>query len=358
MEAREKSIYDSVVATRSPAFNYIFGNGYGLPRGSSMLLYGPPRGGKSVLVNEMIGWLHQSDPTAYAVKFNTEFREKAQLTLKQMKMYGIDPDRYIAFEASSPDKIFDVIEKDIYAEIQGGLNVALIAIDSVNGIQGRQMLNADSVMQQLVGDKARTVGDGLGRIMEAQHKGNFGLVLTSHIRAEMDMQKQMRGQKVRPAVPYALQHHCEYYVYTEPVMSKEGKTDLLGNKLEDESKLDFRDHAEVTGHKVAVKMMDSSDGPKGRVGIFTFDYNKGIINTFEEVFQLGVNTGVIDKPNNLSYAYGDLKWVGKPATLEYLKGHPELCDQILLDVRKRDTNNDWTGPEPTEISGEQPPDTQ
>lgn len=331
-----KNIHSEVISTRSPAFNFIFGNGQGLPKGYSLLLYGPPRGGKSILLNEMIGWLHQSDPEAVAIKFNTEFREKAQLDDDLMKMYGIDPDRLISYEVNAPNQIFDRIEKEIAAEIQDGLKVGLIGIDSINGVQGRRSLNAESVDVQQIGDHALTIQTGLQRILPCQRKGNYGLVLTSHIRAEMDMAKQMRGQKVRPAVSYGLQHHCEYYVYVEPLLSKEGKTDLLGAKFVDESVTDFRDNGEITGHKVVAKMMDSSMGPKGRVGMFTFDYKKGIINQHEEVFTLGVNRGVIDKPNNLSYAFGSEKWTGKPAMLEALKSNPQLCDAILHKLNAMD----------------------
>lgn len=330
------NIHANVIATRSPAFNFIFGKGHGLPKGYSMLLYGPPRGGKSILVNEMIGWLHMSDPDAVAIKFNTEFRETAQLDDDQVKMYGIDPERVISYEVNQPDQIFDRIEKEVAAEIQDGLKVGLIAIDSINGIVGRRSMNADSIMTQQIGDNALTIQEGLKRILPCQRKGNYGLVLTSHIRAQMDMAEQMRGNKVRPAVSYGLQHHCEYYVYVEPFRAKDGRTDLLGNKFEDESLTDFRDNAEVTGHKIVAKMMDSSVGPKGRAGMFTFDYKRGIINQHEEIFILGLNRGVIDKPNNMSYSFGNEKWHGKPAMLEALKSNPQLCDAILNKLRELD----------------------
>jgi len=334
-EAR-KSIHNDVVATRSPAFNFIFGKGHGLPKGYSMLLYGPPRGGKSILINEMIGWLHMSDPDVICVKFNTEFRESAQLDDEQVRMYGIDPERLISFEVNQPDQIFDRIEKELAAEIQDGMKIGLVAIDSINGIVGRREGNADTVMTQQIGDNALTVQTGMKRILEVQRKGNFGLVVTSHIRAQMDMAEQMRGNKVRPGVSYALQHHCEYYVYVEPLRSKEGRSDAMGNKFEDDSATDFRDNAEVTGHKVVAKMMDSSVGPKGRVGIFTFDYKKGIINQHEEVFTLGVNRGLIEKPNLQTYAFGGKEYRGREAMLNALKSDPQLCEAILTKLREAD----------------------
>lgn len=344
-----KSIHENVIATRSPSFNFIFGKGHGLPVGYSMLLYGPPRGGKSILCNEMIGWLHQSDPDAVAIKFNTEFRETAQLDEDTTRLYNIDPDKLIAFEVNQPDQIFDRIEKDIAAEIQDGLKVKLIIIDSLTSIQGRRAMNADTIMTQQIGDNALTIQEGLRRILPVQRKHQFGLVLTSHIRAQMDPKAMSPGvvhktqtMAIRPAVSYGTQHHCEYYVYVEPRGGKEGRTDESGHSFVDESVTDARGEGEVTGHRIMVRMTDSSLGPKQRAGMFTFDYNRGIINIHEEVFNLGVSRNIIDKPTSMKYAFGGKEWVGKAAMLEALKNDPQLQTAILTELRRRDISGTLT----------------
>lgn len=340
---KRMSIHEDVVATRSPSFNFIFGKGHGLPVGYSMLLYGPPRGGKSILCNEMIGWLHQSDPDAIAIKFNTEFRETAQLDDETVRLYGIDPDRLIAYEVNQPDQIFDRIEKDIAAEIQDGLKVKLVIIDSLTSIQGRRAMNADTIMTQQIGDNALTIQEGLRRILPVQRKHKFGLVLTSHIRAQMDVKAGGPGMvyktqtmAIRPAVSYGTQHHCEYYVYVEPRGGKEGRTDESGNSFVDESVTDARGEGETQAHRIMVRMTDSSLGPKNRAGMFTFDYRRGIINTHEEVFNLGVSRNIIEKPTNLKYAFGGKEWVGKPSMLEALRNDKELQLSVLTELRKRD----------------------
>jgi RecA/RadA recombinase len=339
---QRKSIHTDVVATRSPALNFIFGKGHGLPKGYSMLLYGPPRGGKSVICNEMIGWLHQSDPDAVAIKFNTEMRETAQLDDETTKMYGIDPERLIAYEVNQPDQIFDRIEKEIAAEVQDGLKVGLVIIDSLNSMQGRRGMNADTIMTQQIGDNAATIQEGLKRILPVQRKCKFALVLTSHIRAQMEkaggsaVVHTSQTTAIRPAVSYGTQHHCEYYVYVSPVGGQDGKMDASGKKFIDESVTDFREEGERTAHKIMARMMDSSLGPKGRAGVFTFDYNHGIVNQHEEVFYLGVSRGVITKPNNVMYQFGGKEWRGKGAILEALRSDPQLQQAVLTELRQRD----------------------
>lgn len=343
-QQRAKNIHDSVIATKSPAVNFTYGNGWGLPEGYSLLLYGPPRGGKSILSNMMAGYLHESDPDSVVVKFNTEMRETAQANNAQsLEMYGIDPERLISYETNLPTEIFDRIEKNIAAEIQDGLKVKLIIIDSLTAIRGRRDLNADSIETQQIGDKALTIQDGLSRILAIQRRYGIGLVMTSHIRAQMDLRSggsamvyKSQTSAVKPAVSFATQHHAEYYMYVEPVGGKDGKVDELGNSFVDESVEDMKGDGERKAHKIMVRMTDASFGPKGRAGVFTFDYKKGLINVHEEVFSLGVGRGVIEKPTNLKYAFGGREWVGRPAMLEALKNDPKLQADIVTELRRRD----------------------
>lgn len=338
------NIHANVLATASPSFNFVFGNGHGLPEGYTLLLYGPPRGGKSIILNLMIAWLHASDPEAVAVKFNTEFRENGQLTPAQAQaLYGIDPDRLITYEVNDPEEIFDRIEGPLAAEMQDGLKIKLMGIDSVNGIVGRRAKNTKSVSDHTVGDHAQTMQIGLQRILPIQRKHKFGLVLCSQIRAVLETGAVTPGmiyktQKVaiKPAVSFATQHHAEYYMYVEPRSGEEGRKDETGKKFEDDTVTDARGSAEITGHKVLCRMVDASFGPKGRSGMFTFDYKKGLINVHEEVFNLGVDRNIVDRPNNQMYAFDGKEWRGKPAFLEALKDSSELRSKIIQELIRRD----------------------
>jgi RecA/RadA recombinase len=340
-----RDVHSYVIRTPSPSLNFTFGNGHGLPAGYSLTLFGPPKGGKSVICNSMIGQLHQDDPDAWVVKFNTEFREQGQLTDEQAKVWNIDPERYIAYETNRPDEIFDRIEKDFLALVQdSGMKLKLVVIDSVTQIQGRRALNADSIMTQQIGDNALTIQEGLKRILPVQREIGFGLVLTAHVRAQMDPIEVMRGNKYRAAVSFGTQHHCEYSMFVEPNKSKEGKTDLLGQKFENDNVEDVMGNAEKTGHKIRVKMVDSSMGPKERWGEFTLDYHKGLVNIHEEVFRLGTAWNVIKKVNNLTYTYDGLNYTGKPAMLNAIKNNAELATKITNELRIKDSKNELGEP--------------
>jgi hypothetical protein len=216
------------------------------------------------------------------------------------------------------------------------MKLKLVVIDSVTQIQGRRGMNADTIMTQQIGDNALTIQEGLKRILPIQRKIGFALVLTAHIRAQMDMAEQMRGNKFRAAISFGTQHHSEYSMWVEPNRSKEGREDLLGNKFLSESVEDLNGRGEKMAHKIRVKMMDSSMGPKERSGEFTLDYHRGIVNVHEEVFRLGVGMDIIRKPNNLTYSFGGKDWRGKPAMLEALRTDPKLCEDIMAELKRRD----------------------
>jgi len=118
--------------------------------------------------------------------------------------------------------------------------------------------------------------------------------------------------------------------------NKDGRTDLMGNEFRNEELGDINGDGDTTGHKIRMRLKANSCGPQGRMAEFTVDYSKGVVNQFEEVFLLGTNRGVIERPNNLSYVYKGTKWTGKPAMLEALKSDKALAATIMEEIYARD----------------------
>jgi RecA/RadA recombinase len=328
--------FANVIQTPSPSVNFSFGKGGGLPRGYSAVFYGPPKGGKTLLLNATIGQLHRDDPEAIAIKFDTEMREEGQLPPSEATKWGIDTERYVCFSTNNPMQIFDKISHEIAAMVQDGAPIALIGIDSVNSIIGRRTLNQDSIETQQIGDDAITIQVGLKSILETQRKLNIALIMTAHVRAEMDTLEQKRGNKTRIAAAFGLQHHTEYFLYVERNRNKEARADILGHEFKSEDLSDMAGNEDVTAHKIRTIMKANSMGPAGRTGEFTLDYNRGITNTHEEVFLLGINRGIIERPNNRTYVFGGKEWGSKEAAVNALKDYPEVAAEILKELRRRD----------------------
>jgi RecA/RadA recombinase len=332
----KKDVFSKVIGSYSPSANYVYGRTHGLPYGYTEVLFGPPKEGKSVYSHMKIGWLHQTDPDAIAVKVDTEYRTDGQLDDAAMRTFGIDPDRLLVIQSNNPEDIFDQIEKDVAANCQAGAPVKLIVIDSISGVQGRREMTTESVTKQTIGDHAQTIQIGLKRILPIIRKYNIALILICQVRAEMDLTEQMRGNKFKMQAGFGLQHMAEYFTSVEKNKTAAGRKDLAGNALVNEAVKDFVDKGETVAMKIRVKMRDSSMGPKGRTGEFTFHFKNGVVSTYEEVFKLAIGLGIVDRPNNTVYEFGGERWNGAPKFQEALATRPELCDAIIAELKRRD----------------------
>jgi hypothetical protein len=336
-----RDVHATVVQTPSPSLNFLFGNGWGLPLGYSVVLYGPPKAGKSIITYAMAGQVHKDYPDGWVIKFNTEYREEGQLTPEMAQIYGIDWNRYKGIETNHPAEIYDQIADQIDAMCKDGFPLKLVIIDSMNAIQGRRTLDSDkqTVMTQQIGDVAFTNKEGLKRVLAVQRRHRFGLVMTSHVAVEMDPIEQKRGNKFKMGASIGVQHHAEYFMFVEPNKNKDGRQDLLGKDLADQTKKDMQERAEQLGHKIRVIMKDSSMGPKGRRAEFTFDYKHGFINTHEEIYLLGKNRNIIQKTSAHVYSvpghpHPGVK--GEDNFITWFRDDAQAQDLVVKELRRQD----------------------
>jgi len=332
--------FSNILTSRSPSVNYLFGRTHGLPFGYSVIFFGPAKGGKSLIINDMIGNLHQKDPTAIAIKFDTEARSQLQTPMEsnvENKLFGIDPNRINIFETNHPGKIFNYIAKDVAEMCAEGAPIRVIAIDSISGVQGRRNMDNNDVMAYTIADQASVITDGLRLVLPVIRKYKIALLITCQVRMQMDP-NIAKYEKYKMGAATALQHFAEMFFLVEKISGKAARLDAHGNQLEDDNRRDMADHAQGTAHRIRATCKGNSaeGGALGRVGELTFDYKRGVINQYQEVFELGLAQGVIEKPNNVTYQFGDKSWRGREAILESLKGDPVLYDGILLKVKELD----------------------
>ena len=316
--------------TPSPYFNWIFANkSNGIPKNASVLFFSEQKAGKSLSIYAMVLEMQRRDPEGIAIIFNTELRGQLQGGV----FPEIDQERMIIYDTNLPTEIFDRIENDIKAMVQDGMPLRMLAIDSLTNIIGVKRQNAESAGDHLVGDHALTIQIGLSKLVPFCKRNNILLVATSQMRGNLDAGKY--GPKEKMAESWATKHAFEYFVSLKRAGAAEDKADIEGKSFEDDVK-DARDNKTLTGHKIYVKMEASSLGPQGRSGVFTMDYEKGIINQHEEIFFLGKSTGIITTPNNRTYYYKDQQWNGKKEMAFAIRDDKKLADAIMSEVKKLD----------------------
>lgn len=319
---------ENCIYTPSPYMNWVFANkSHGIPKGSGVLLYSDPKAGKSLLSQAIAGQLHEDDKEGLVMYFSTEYKGKFQ-----KGFFGnIDPDRIIMYDTNDPRDIFDFLAEQVQAMVQEGMPLRMVVIDSITAIGGVKA-ESKSVGEHLIGDKALTITRGLDRIIPFFKKHNITYITVAQVRMNIGA---MYGPDTKAAVPKACEHNHEYFLSVKRAGSADDKKDLSGNSFESDVK-DARGNKTVTGHKIYVKMEQNSVGTAGRSAKITLDYKKGFINQHEEIFELGVNTGVISKPNNVTYEFNGQSFRGKGAMAEAIKNDPVLADMILQQVKLLD----------------------
>lgn len=323
---------ENCIYTPSPYYNWIFANkANGIPKDASVLLFSEPKAGKSLTIYAAILELQRRDPEAIAIYFNTELRGQLQHNVFK----SLDKDRLIIYDTNDPVEIFDRVEKDIKPMVQDGMPLRFMAIDSLTNIQGIKRKDADSVENHLIGDQALTLQVGLSKLVPFCKRNKIPLWATSQLRANVDASNP-RAPKEKMAAQFATKHAFEYFVSIKRAGAAEDKMDIEGKTFEDDNMIDARGNSLATGHKIYVKMEQSSIGQAGRAGVFTMDYNDGIINQHEEVFWLGKNTGVIQLEGTKTYKFRDKKWNGKKDCALAIKDDKELYDAILQEVKRLD----------------------
>jgi hypothetical protein len=213
------------------------------------------------------------------------------------------------------------------------MKLSIIVIDSLNGIRGTKSLNSDSVDNHLIGDEALTLKAGLKRIIPLLKKRNILFFCTAHMTANIGAMGH--APKNKAGISYYTRHSFEYFVEVSRDGSADGKTDILGNKFEGDTK-DMKDNKQITGHRIFVKMDENSLGTSKRTGEFTIDYKKGPINTEDEIVEISINTKVVERPNNRTYTFEEFKFTSKEEFVLAVRSNKELQVRLIDKIRAKD----------------------
>ena len=322
---------ENCLYTPSPYFNWVFANkANGAPKNSSILFFSEPKAGKSLSIYAMIREMQARDPEGIAIYFNTECRG----ALQHEAIPGIDKERMVIYDTNQATDIFDRVHQSIEPMVQDGMPLRIIAIDSLNGIMGIKRENSSSVADHLMGDQALTLKVGLGKLIPFCKKNKILLIGTAQMAANMEAGSY--GPKENMIASWYTKHAFEYYISLKRAGAAEDKQDISGKTFEDDDLKDARGNKLLNGHKVYVKMEQSSIGHAGRAGVFTLSYDEGIVNQHEEIFWLGKNLGIITTPNNRTYNFGGKSFNGKKECALAIKDNPELAAAVIAEIKKLD----------------------
>jgi RecA/RadA recombinase len=310
---------DSVVTLPSPSMNWVVGNG-GITRGKGLVLFGPESGGKSLLMQLVLKQLLIDEPEGLCVLFDAEYSFNKDWWLKLCEGREDIASRLIVRQSNDPIKIFDYMAGEMYEMLQDGAPIIGVAIDSVKSILYPKDRKKQTTDMTMGGGGASYLGPALKLILPVIREHCVTTVLVQQVYEEMDEYKKMSNPYIVPD-GRALKHFADYMLEVTRIDTKAGRIEVGKNMY---------GGAQQIGHIVRVRGKKNRVGAPFRAGQFSLSYTGGIINVHDEIFDLARSLGVIEKPNNLTYKFGENAPVRGEANMRtWIKDHPELHDEIM-----------------------------
>jgi len=295
---------ENIIKFPSPSLNWALGNG-GLTEGKIACFYGPESAGKSLLAQILMIEIQRKDPEAIIVWFDAEY----SFNKSWFEKLGGDLSRTIVRQTNDPTLIFDWIFGDMYEMLQDGAPIRGIAIDSIKSICYPGDIKDESTKITMGGSGAKYLGPTLKRIMPAIKEFNITTAFIQQVYEELDQYKAMTDPYKIPD-GRALKHASDYMLEVTKVENKDGRIEegkTLVNKTKKAQK----------GHVVQVRLKKNRVGAPAKIARFKLHYEKGIIDTQEEIYDLALSLDVIfhpisentGRPNNMAWQFANYEQV-------------------------------------------------
>src|SRR3954447_24102932 len=285
------------IPTGSIALDVALGGG-GVPRGRVIEIYGPESSGKTTLCYHIMAEAQKLGGVAAYVDaehaFDPEYAARC----------GLNLDALLISQPDSGEQALEIAETLVRS---GALDV--VVIDSVAALVPGAELEGE-MGDSHVGLMARLMSQALRKLVGAVSKSHCSLIFTNQIRMKIGV---MYGNPETTTGGQALKFYASVRMEIRRVES-------------------IKQGTEVSGNRVRVKVVKNKVAPPFRTAEFDIMFNEGI-SRIGSIVDLGTEMNVLKK-SGAFYSYGDQRLgQGRENVKEFLKGNPELADDIEAQIR-------------------------
>lgn len=312
-----------VITTGSYALDEALGV-WGLPRGRLVQYAGKESSGKTLMSLVAIAEWQKLNPENWAVFVDAEF----SYTEGWAKSLGVDTDRVFLIKSNNAVEIFTQLcgepnkelgkskskpgILDLEKEEPSGLG--LVVIDSVAAMIP-PITATKAVGHTNIAPMGRFLPDALTRLVPLLSQTGVTCICINQVRVDVG---KMFGDPTSTPGGKALKHFHTMMVH---FTASESKKYLI-----------LDDAGDVCGHIASARIDKNKVAPPRRSCQFSIKYEEGVVDKHVEVGSLAIKYGVVERPTNTSYVYGDNKWVGKDNFFNAVLEN-NLTSELLEKVR-------------------------
>lgn len=308
------------VSTGSLTLDMALGIG-GLPKGRIIEVYGAESSGKTTLCLHAVAECQKMGGNAAFIDV------EHALDPVYARKIGVDVDNLLVSQPDTGEQALDIIDTLVRS---GAIDI--VVLDSVAAMATRAEIDGD-MGDSHVGVQARLMSQAMRKLTASIGKTKCVAVFINQIREKIGV---LYGNPETTPGGRALKFYASVRIDVRKGEVLKNGTEIIGNRV----------RCKVTKNKVA---------PPFKTAEFDMLFGEGI-SRLGEIIDCAVEFGIVKKSGSW-FSYDDMKiGQGKDKVKDFLKGNPEICNEIEQKVKTELSKADSFGifPDDDENAGEKP----
>ena len=272
----------------------------GVPRGRIVEVFGPESSGKTTVALHMIAEAQKMGGEAAFID------AEHALDPVYAKNLGVDIDNLIVAQPDTGEQALEIAE----ALVRSGA-IDIIVVDSVAALVPKAEIDGD-MGDTHVALQARLMSQALRKLAGVLNKSHTVAIFINQLREKVGI--MFGNPEVTPG-GRALKFYASVRLDVRRTETLKANNEMIGN----------RTRVKVVKNKVA---------PPFKEAEFDIMYGEGISRE-SNVIDVGVNCDIIEKSGAWFSYNGERIGQGRENVKQYLKEHPDVCDEIEKKIRER-----------------------
>ena len=299
------------VPTGSISLDIALGQG-GLPKGRSIEIYGPESSGKTTVALHAVAEVQKAGGIAGFID------AEHALDPVYAKNIGVDIDNLYISQPDNGEQAMEITETMVRS---GAIDIVIV--DSVAALVPKAEIDGD-MGDSHVGLQARLMSQALRKLTAAISKSNCIVIFINQLREKIGV---MFGNPETTTGGRALKFYASVRLDVRRIEA-------------------IKQGGEVVGNRTRIKVVKNKIAPPFKEAEFDIMFGKGISRE-GDILDNAANLGIVNK-SGAWYAYeGEKIGQGRENAKQFLREHPEICQEIETKVR---THYEMDGPAEAEDS--------